>query len=38
MLGTQLMPMLCKGQLEDGGEQGLTAAEPFYALASSSHH
>jgi hypothetical protein len=28
----ELMCMLCKGQLEDGVEQGLTAAEQFYLL------
>jgi putative transposase len=31
--GIELMHMLRKGQLEDGIEQGLTAAEQFYALA-----
>jgi len=30
--------MWCKGQLEDEGEQGLTAAEQFYALAAESPH
>jgi hypothetical protein len=28
----ELMCMLCKGQPEDGVEQGLTAAEQFYLL------
>ena len=36
--GIALMPMLRKGQLEAGVEQGRTAAEPFYALASSFPH
>jgi len=31
--GIELMHMLRKGQMEDGGEQGLTAAEQFYSLA-----
>ena len=38
LVGIALMHMLRKGQLEDGVEQGLTAAEPFYALASSFPH
>ena len=33
LVGIELMHMLRKGQLEDGVEQGLTAAEQFYALA-----
>jgi putative transposase len=33
LTGVELMHMLRKGQLEDGVEQGLTAAEQFYALA-----
>jgi putative transposase len=33
LVGIELMHMLHKGQLEDGVEQGLTAAEQFYALA-----
>jgi putative transposase len=33
LVGIELMPMLRKGQLEDGMEQGLSAAEQFYALA-----
>jgi hypothetical protein len=36
LVGIALMPMLRKGQLENGVEQGCTAAEQFYALASSS--
>ena len=36
--GIELMPMLRKGQLADGGDKGLTLAEPFYALASYSPH
>jgi transposase-like protein len=34
LVGVELMHMLRKGQLEDGVEQGLTAAEQSYALAS----
>jgi putative transposase len=34
LVGIALMPMLRTGQLADGVDQGLTAAEPFYALAS----
>ena len=33
LVGIELMHMLRKPQLEDGVEQGLTVAEPFYALA-----
>lgn len=33
LVGIELMHMLRKGQLEDGAEQGLTAAEQFYTLA-----
>ena len=33
LVGIELMHMLRKGQLEDGVEQGLSAAEQFYALA-----
>jgi putative transposase len=33
LVGIALMPMLRKGQREHGVEQGLTAAEQFYALA-----
>jgi len=33
LVGIELMPMLRKRQLRDGVEQGLTAAEQFYALA-----
>ena len=33
LVGIELMHMLRKGQLEDGMEQGLSAAEQFYALA-----
>jgi transposase-like protein len=33
LTGIELMHMLRKGQLEDGIEQGRTAAEQFYALA-----
>jgi putative transposase len=33
LVGIELMHMLRKGQLADGVEQGLTAAEQFYALA-----
>ena len=33
LTGIELMPMLRKGQLADGVEQGLTAAEQFYSLA-----
>ena len=33
LVGIELMHMLCKGQLAGGVEQGLTAAEQFYALA-----
>jgi putative transposase len=33
LAGIELMHMLRKGQLADGAEQGLTAAEQFYALA-----
>jgi len=33
LVGIELMHMLRKGQLADGTEQGLTAAEQFYALA-----
>ena len=32
-VGIELMHMLRKGQLAGGVEQGLTAAEQFYALA-----
>jgi transposase-like protein len=34
LVGIELMHMLRKGQLADGVDQGLTAAEQFYALAS----
>jgi putative transposase len=34
LVGIELMHMLRKGQLEDGGKQGLSVAEQFYALAS----
>jgi putative transposase len=34
LVGVELMHMLRKGQLEDRVEQGRTAAEQFYALAS----
>jgi putative transposase len=34
LVGIELMHMLRKGQLAGGSEQGLTAAEQFYALAS----
>jgi putative transposase len=34
LVGIELMHLLRKGQLEDGVEQGLTAAAQFYALAS----
>src|SRR2546428_10937701 len=34
LTGIELMHMLRKGQLTDGSEQGRTAAEQFYALAS----
>ena len=34
LVGIELMHMLRKGQLTDGSEQGRTAAEQFYALAS----
>jgi putative transposase len=33
LTGIELMHMLRKGQLTDGSEQGLSAAEQFYALA-----
>ena len=33
LVGIELMHMLRKRQLEDGVEQGLTAAEQFYTLA-----
>src|SRR6266699_582094 len=33
LVGIELMHMLRKQQLKDGAEQGLTAAEQFYALA-----
>jgi putative transposase len=33
LTGIELRPMLRKGQLADGVEQGLTTAEQFYALA-----
>ena len=33
LVGIERMHMLRKGQLEDGMEQGLSAAEQFYALA-----
>jgi transposase-like protein len=33
LAGIELMHMLQKGQLEDGMEQGRSAAEQFYALA-----
>jgi putative transposase len=33
LVGIALMHMLRKGQLAGGVEQGLTAAEQFYALA-----
>ena len=33
LVGIELLPMLDKGQLVDGVEQGLTAAEQFYTLA-----
>ena len=33
LVGIELMHMLRKQQLKDGVEQGLTAAEQFYALA-----
>jgi putative transposase len=35
LMGLELMPMLHKGQREGGVEQGRTAAEQFYTLASS---
>ena len=34
LAGIELMHMLRKGQLEGGMEQGFSAAEQFYALAS----
>jgi transposase-like protein len=34
LIGIELMHMLRKGQMEDGVDQGCTAAEQFYALAS----
>ena len=34
LIGSELMPMLRKGQLANGVEQGLTTAGQFYALAS----
>ena len=33
LIGIELMHMIRKGQRVDGAEQGLTAAERFYALA-----
>jgi hypothetical protein len=33
LVGIELMHMRRKGQLEDGVEQGLPAAEQFYTLA-----
>jgi putative transposase len=33
LAGVELMHMLRKGQWAGGAEQGLTAAEQFYALA-----
>jgi hypothetical protein len=33
LVSLELMHMLCKGQLEDEGEQDLTVAEQFYSLA-----
>ena len=33
LVGIELMPMLRKGQMEDGMKQGLSVAEQFYALA-----
>jgi transposase-like protein len=33
LVGIELMHMLCKGQMDDGSGQGLTAAEQFYTLA-----
>jgi putative transposase len=33
LTGVELLHMLRKGQLAGGVEQGLTAAEQFYALA-----
>jgi hypothetical protein len=33
LVGIELMPMLRKGQLAGGSEQGLTTAEQFYTLA-----
>jgi hypothetical protein len=33
LAGVELMPMLRKGQLEGGVEQGLPAAQQFYSLA-----
>src|SRR5262249_46828221 len=33
LAGIELMPMLRKGQLEEGAEQGLTSAAQFYSLA-----
>ena len=33
LVGIELLPMLHKGQLVDGVEQGLTAAEQFSSLA-----
>jgi transposase-like protein len=33
LTGIELMPMLRKRQWESGAEQGLTAADQFYALA-----
>jgi transposase-like protein len=34
LTGIELMHMLRKGQLEGGAEQGLSAADQFYSLAS----
>jgi hypothetical protein len=34
LTGIEIMHMLRKGQLEGGIEEGLTATEQFYALAS----
>jgi putative transposase len=36
LAGIELMQMIRKQQLEGGAEQGLTAADQFYALAAES--
>jgi putative transposase len=33
LMGIELMHMIRKGQMVDGAEHGLTAAEQFYSLA-----